>query len=219
MSYKKIELDNFYRKAQVEYFMSTDSPLIEVSVNVEITHWLKKIKSEGKSFYLAFLYEVCQAANSVPAFRQRIADGGIIEYDNCPCAYTVALENGSYTYNCLETDNCYEDFARIGREKQTELEASQEYNAPADGLRYLWFSSMPWVSFTNVNLPLGSKTYSEPIFIWGKIFDDNKVFVEDGEIKVTEQKKIPLTVMVNHALVDGVHIKQFLDKLEELLAE
>lgn len=216
-NYKRIEIENFYRKAQYEYFMAVDSPIIEVTVNLDITDWNKRRKEAGKPFYLSLLYAVAQAANKVPAFRQRLVDGGIHEYENCPVSYTVDLESGAYSYNWLDSELDYETFIKQGRDQQTQLEKTQNFQAPEDGIRYLWFSSTPWFTYTHVEMPRASKTYSEPIFLWSKAFEEQKLMEEDGAIHVQNLLKLPFTMVVNHALVDGVHLKAILEELEKVM--
>lgn len=143
-NYKRIEIDDFYRKAQYDYFMAMDSPLINMTVNLDITKWNKRRKEAKKPFYLSLLYAVAQAANKVLAFRQRLVDGAIHEYENCPVSYTVDLESGAYSYNWLDSELDYDTFIKLGREQQDELEKTQNFQAPEDGIRYLWFSSTPW---------------------------------------------------------------------------
>ncbi|MDO4977163.1 MAG: CatA-like O-acetyltransferase [Eubacteriales bacterium] len=216
-NYKRIEVDDFYRKAQYEYFIAMDSPMINITVNLDITDWNKRRKEAKKPFYLSLLYAVAQAANKVPAFRQRLVDGGIHEYENCPVSYTVDLESGAYSYNWLDSELDYETFISLGRKQQDELEKTQQFQAPEDGIRYLWFSSTPWFTYANLDMPRSSKTYSEPIFLWGKAFEEQKLIEENGSIHVQNLLKLPFTMVVNHVLVDGIHLKAILEELEKYM--
>ena len=53
------------------------------------------------SFFLAMLHAAALAADGVAAFRQRIHEGGVVEYDACPTSHTEPLENGAYCYCTL----------------------------------------------------------------------------------------------------------------------
>jgi chloramphenicol O-acetyltransferase type A len=70
----------------------------------------------------------------------------------------------------------------------------------------LYITSVPWVSFTGMTHPVQMKPVdSIPRISWGKYFEEN------GRVK------LPLSVQVHHALMDGVHVGQYFIKLQELL--
>ena len=83
--------------------------------------------------------------------------------------------------------------------------SSIEDGEDADSL--LFFSSIPWMSFTSVIQPTPSPADSNPRITWGKYFR------QDGKVL------LPLAVLCNHALVDGLHISRFYSALDRELAE
>ena len=83
--------------------------------------------------------------------------------------------------------------------------SSIEDGKDADSL--LFFSSIPWLSFTSVIQPTPSPADSNPRINWGRYFR------QDGKVM------LPLAVLCNHALVDGLHIAQFYSALDRELAE
>ena len=91
-------MTTYKRKSHFEYFKELANPYVGVTVNVDITALLKKIKAENLPFFLTVCYCISRAANQIPEFRQRIVDGRIIEYDDCPTSHTLALEDGTYCY-------------------------------------------------------------------------------------------------------------------------
>ena len=70
--FKVIDMDKYPRKAHFDYFNSMVYPYVGLTVNVDITNWMKKIRKMGYPFFLSFLYEVVNSANGVAQFRQRI---------------------------------------------------------------------------------------------------------------------------------------------------
>ena len=81
MKYQYIDMETYKRKEHFAYFSSLAYPYVGLTVNVEITRLLQKVRQEQIPFFLTFCYCVSQAANSVVPFRQRILDQKIIEFD------------------------------------------------------------------------------------------------------------------------------------------
>ena len=96
MNFKKIEMDHYKRKSHFDYFNSLAFPYVGTTVNIDITKLQSAVKAQKLPFFLTICYCVSRAANAVPEFRQRIANGGIIEYENCRTSHTVAPV--SYTH-------------------------------------------------------------------------------------------------------------------------
>jgi chloramphenicol O-acetyltransferase type A len=67
-------------------------------------------------------------------------------------------------------------------------------------------SCVPWFSFNSVSMQLqNAENYYAPIFEAGKFTEMN------GTITM------PLSITVNHAAIDGYHIKLFLEDLQWLM--
>lgn len=71
MSYRYLEMETYKRKSHFEYFNSLAYPYVGLTVNVDITDLLKKMKTEKLPFFLTVCYCVSKAANGVQEFRQR----------------------------------------------------------------------------------------------------------------------------------------------------
>jgi chloramphenicol O-acetyltransferase type A len=59
-------------------------------------------------------------------------------------------------------------------------------------------STLPWFSYTALIQPVACADESNPRITWGKY-----------ETDVKRRLKMPLTVLLHHALADGIHIAQF----------
>ena len=216
---RKIDLDTYARKDHFLHFLTMQNPLITVTSQVDITEWEKRRKQGGYPFFLSFQYAMVRAANRIPAFRQRILEDGIVEYEYSHPSYTVALPDGTYRYCLVHGDQSFESYLEEGRRKQAK--AMQQENLAEDEeeevLGLLFVSCVPWLSYTSIGLPLPSPTFSIPSLILGKAVEETYLALEEG--KVVEKKKVtlPVTVLANHALMDGLHLSQFYAYLVEEL--
>lgn len=118
MQYRTIDMAAYPRRDHFTYFSGLAYPYVGVTVNVDVTDLLAKIKGEGLPFFLTVCWCAAQAANRVPEFRQRIVDGGIIEFERCRVSHTVALEDGTFCFCVLEDAPGFATCGRAGRPRR-----------------------------------------------------------------------------------------------------
>lgn len=99
-----IDMAQYARRQHFDYFRSLPYPYVGVTENVDVSGLVRFCREKGCSFYLAFLHAAARAADGVPQLRQRIRDGGIVEYDACPTSHTELLSDGTYCYCTLRHD-------------------------------------------------------------------------------------------------------------------
>lgn len=197
-----LNMETYPRKSHFEYFSSLAYPYVGLTVNVDITDLLGKIREEKLPFFLTVCWCAARAANAVPEFRQRIRDGRIFQFDHCNISHTVALENGTYCYCTLETDLPFEEYltrARLAQERAKTAGSLDE----DDPLDKFFISTLPWVSYTSIIQPVPIPADSNPRITWGKYF------TQEGRIL------LPVSVLCHHALVDGKHLGDFYRLLDE----
>lgn len=219
MEYTRIDLEKYPRREHFEYFRSMENPFLTITVQVDITDWLSRIKKAGCPFFLCFQYAVVHAANRVPEFRQRIQDDGIIEYEFCDPSYTVALPDGTYRYCLVNTDQPLEDYLREAKRKQQEAESAEHLEEEGDVQSQLFISCAPWLNYSACEVPHPDRQFSIPCFVWGKYQAEKYLALEDAKVVEKEKITIPVTVFIHHALVDGRHIAAFFSNLTEELSQ
>ena len=218
MSRKYLDMSKYPRLDHFNHFLGMDHPCVSVTVQVDITDFVPKLKAAGYPFFLSFQYAAVRAANRIPEFRQRIHNGVILEYDFCNPSYTVAVPDGTYRYCLVNANQPFAQYLEEGRIKQAAaLESEHLEEEGGDVLSLLFTSSVPWLNYTEAMMPYPDNHFSIPNICWGSYKAEKYLCLEDG--KVTEKVKIsiPVTLLVNHALIDGRHIGQFYQNLEEEL--
>ena len=189
MSRKHIDMSKYPRIEHFNHFLAMDHPCASVTVQVDITDWVPRLKASGCPFFLSFQYAAVRAANRIPEFRQRIVPEGIVEYDYSNPSYTVALPDG-------------------------EAERLEE---EGDVLSLLFTSCVPWLNYTEAMMPYPSNHFSIPNICWGGYKTEKYLALEDGQVVEKVKVSIPVTLLINHALIDGRHIGQFYANLDEEL--
>lgn len=204
MNYRFLDMENYKRKSHFAYFNGLAYPYVGVTVNIDITGLLQRIKSEKIPFFLTVCYCISNAANSVAEFRQRIMDGRIIEFDRCQTSHTVALEDGTYCYCTLNGNMPFDQYIMYAIQEQEKAKHENSIEEEeTEILNKIFISTLPWLSYTALVQPVAIPADSNPRITWGKYF------VQEDHML------LPVSVLCHHALVDGMHIAEFYKALEE----
>lgn len=208
MNYQYLDMNQYKRKSHFEYFSSLSCPYVGVTVNVDITKFISAVKEKKLPFFLSFCYCIATSANCVPEFRQRIMDNKIAEYENCRTSHTVSLEDGTYCYCTLDCGMQFQDYLPYAIQAQENAKTAKNTEDQVDDVNELIFiSTLPWLSYTALINPVPMPADSNPRITWGKYFEqDSKIL-------------LPVSVLCNHALVDGLHISRFYDFLNHQINE
>ena len=199
MSYHIIDMTNDPRSGQFAYFRQMLFPFAGVTAEVDITDFAAR--RQGRPFFLSLLYAVTRAANAVPQLRRRILpDGSVAEYDWCPPSYTAMKPDGVYVYCTVEGDLPYEAFVALGQRRQREVLERGTLTEDGDPLSFFFVSSLPWLHYSQLEHPAVSADDSNPLTAGGRT-------------------TLPVSLYVNHALADGLHISQFFANLEKELRD
>ena len=204
---KIIDMKNDPRRGQFEYFRTFANPYASMTANCDVTHLRHTVLENGWPFFLTALYCAINAANDVPELRRRIKGDQVVEYETCLSSHTVALPDGTYCYCELD---CSKPFAQFLPYAQAEVETAKQRRSLDDGEdpdRLFFVSSIPWVSFTALSMPVPNPPDSNVRINFGK-------FYEQGD-----RILLPLNLSAHHSLCDGIHIARFYEAFERRAAE
>jgi len=207
MEYKVIDMENYPRRDQFELFRAYAYPYFGLTVNVDITDFLRKVKAEKADFHLSFCWCVYHAANAVPEFRQRIKGDSIVEYAEALLSCTLSMPDGNYCYCDLDCNMPFDEYLpKALEDKRLAIERGkiEEYE---DVDASLFCSCVPWLSYSALVQPVPQPADSNPRITWGRYFEQNG------------RTYIPLSALCNHALMDGRHMSQFYAAMDKVLAE
>lgn len=200
-----IDLETYPRRSHFEYFRSLAYPYVGFTANVDVTQPLRFAGEHGGSGFHAILWASAQAANAVPQLRQRIENGGIVQYDHCLVGHTVALPDKTFC-NC--TTDCRmtaEEFLPYARARQEEAARHPGFANPEEDENGMIFTScVPWVAFTQCVQPAPIPGDCNPRIVFGK-------YIREGG-----KTLMPLHIQCNHALVDGYHLGEFYRIFQEI---
>ena len=205
---RRLDMSSYARRAHFDYFRAMPNPYVGTTCQVDVTRFMQKIKAEKQPFFLSFLWYAAKAANAVPELRRRIDGEGIVEFSSCCTSHTEAKPDGSYAYCSLDCSLPLQAFLPYARERQAQARALGTIDEDgAESLSLFFVSCVPWFSYTALTQPVPSPADSNPRITWGK-------YETQGE-----RVSLPLSILCNHALVDGMHIARFYEALRTFLEE
>lgn len=206
MNKNKIDLKTYKRIEHFDYFSKIAYPYVGLTVNVDITNLYNYVKDNKLPFFLTMLTLTARAANKIKEFRQIIIGGEIYEYDCCRTSHTVSLEDETYCYCELEHNLSLKEYLPYAIRTQEFAKTIKRVKDDENLIdELIFFSSVPWITYKSVVNPVPYPADSNPRITFGKYYNQ-----EDKII-------MPVSVLVNHALVDGFHLAKFYQNLEELI--
>ena len=218
MPRKYIDMTKYPRLDHFRHFLTMQQPCVSITVQIDITDWLSRLKASGCPFFLSFQYAVVKAANRIPEFRQRIVDDKIVEYDYCNPSYIVSLPDDTYRYCNVNVNQPFAQYLEESRVKQdAALHSEHLEEEEGDVLGLLFISCVPWFNYTEAMMPYPGGSFSNPSFCWGGYKTEKYLALEDGRVTEKVKTSIPVTLFFNHALIDGIHAGRFFDNLGDEL--
>lgn len=207
MPCRKIELTRYARHSHFEYFKSLPYPYVGVTQEVDVTDVVRFCKKNGHSFYIVFLHAAALAADDVAELRQRIRNGGIVEYDECPTSHIELLDDGTYCYCTLRHHMPMETYISYAQEERIRCRRNATIEEGGEEESLYFVSTLPWLHYSALIQPVAGGEEANPRITWGK-FEENP----DGRLM------LPVTLLAHHALVDGIHIARFYQNLTQQIA-
>lgn len=206
---KEIKFQHPHRQAHFNFFNQMTQPHFNICANIDLTHFLPFLKNNRLPFTPSIVYLIAKTANEIPEFRWRIQEEKVIEHSVVHPSFTVYTEVADVFSFCeVAFNQDYQTFIQQAIRQIKAMKQNPSFSDKNGRDDYLFLSAIPWVSFTGFQHAMQlNPTDSVPRIVWGKYFE------EAGRIKM------PLSVQVHHALVDGRHVGQFFQKIEEFVAE
>jgi chloramphenicol O-acetyltransferase type A len=201
-----IDLETWPRRVHFIFYKDMGMPHFSLTANVDITAFYPVVKQREISFTLAFLYLITCAANVVREFRLRIQGDQLVEYEVVHPATTILVEDDLFGFAFFEYDEDFSKYHLKALETIEVVKTNPELEDPPDVDKYLFTTSIPWVSFTNMMHPISLfPTDSVPRLAWGKYFEQG------------DRLLMPLGVQAHHAVMDGLHMGRYFIKVQEYL--
>ena len=204
---EKIDLQNWNRRNIFEFFKDYEEPYYGITMDLDCTHAYEYAKKKEISFFLYYLYLTLKAVNQTEAFKYRIEGDDLFLYDVINGSATIDRDDGTFGFSHIPYFEDLDLFLERATEEVIEVRTSSQLIRSGIGENVIHFSAVPWIQFSHVSHPRRySRRDSIPKITYGKLFMKG------------ERRMVPISVHVNHAVADGLHMGEYFDTLQKLLS-
>lgn len=204
---KEFDVENWNRNAQYNFFKTYEDPFFNITANIEVTNLYKYCKQHHLSFSLACLFVALKSANEITEFKLRFKNDKVYIFDTINIGSTVLNDNLTFSFCDFKFQKTMSDFDANGKIVLENHKKGIVFDAQEDQLGIIHCSTIPWVSFTGFKHARKGDEGRQgiPKLVFGKIFTENEI------------QKIPFSVEVHHALVDGYHVGLLYKKMQQFI--
>ncbi|MGG8495070.1 CatA-like O-acetyltransferase [Tenacibaculum sp. TC6] len=206
---EKLIIENWKRKDIYNFFKNFDEPFYGLTVTVNCTKAYQFCKKNNVSFFLFYLHKSLKAANTIEPFKYRIIGNEVYLFNTINASPTINKPNGTFGFSYMEFHNDFDQFEKIAKQEIERVQNSNTFLPAVSGENVIHYSSLPWIQFTSLS---HARHYgfndSCPKISFGKMTEN-----KDGE------KEMSVSIHVHHALVDGIHVGQYIDLFQQFLNE
>lgn len=200
-----LDIETWSRRKQFEFFKNYDNPYFNLCANVDVTPLLALTRAaKNISFFITYHFLSMKVVNEIEPFRYRLRGDRVFVHDRIHAGTTLLLADESFTFVYFDFDEDFEVFhtsAKAAVEKaQAGVSRLDEREGQDDLIHH---SVIPWVTFNSISHARNwGRQDSVPKIAFGK-------YREDGN-----RIRMPISVEVHHALMDGLHVGRYFGKLE-----
>lgn len=204
-----INPETWNRRDLFQLFKSYDNPFFNVCADVEVTALLDFARARNLSPFIIYHFLSMKTANEVEPFRYRLRGERVLVHDRVDAGTTLMLADETFTFVYFDFAEDFGDFH--ARAKETVERARAEpppFDARADRDDLIYHSVIPWVSFSSISHARDSKQQTGiPKVSFGKFRG------------VGDRVAMPVSVEVHHALMDGLHVGRYFERLESYFSD
>lgn len=224
MDERFLDLQAWPRRAAFDYFRAFDKPWFNVTVRLDAAPLKAAVRASGAgSFALAYHHVALRLANEVEAFRYRLRPpaqaGGserVLVLASQAGGATVLRDDDSFGFAYFPPADDWPSFARAAAAAVAAARARAAGFEPRVGDDALiHFTTLPWLHFSSFSHARNWRRDGLPDSIPKISFGRAERSTENG----VERLWLPVNIEVHHALMDGLHVGRYVQRLEAVLAD
>jgi len=204
-TYTLCDLNTWARKQHYSFYREFDQPYFNICCELDASTLYKYCRDRDLSFLNSYLYLTMSAANEVENFRFRMVEDEVRIYQQTAISVTQLAEDQTIRFSDIPYSSNFEDFSQKSLQAKKHATSrpfmSDTFTETQAILNTIYMSVIPWISFTSFSHAThGGGNNGIPRIVIGKMKKDDY--------------KMPLSLDVHHALVDGLHVGQFVQDIQ-----
>ena len=203
-----INLETWNRAEHYRLFKQYEVPFWSVSANIDVTCAYRWGKEHGRSFAVVYHWASAKAINEIDALKMRIENDLPVLFDTIHVSTTIARPDGTFGFTFMPFNADFESFDKAFQAEADRVKAESGLKSAYSGIDVLYYTVLRKVKFTMMEHAHGlGDGAAIPFLTFGESF------LENGK------RLLPHSLRVHHGLVDGQHVGQYYERLEEILKE
>ena len=203
-----LNLETWPRRDTFNYFRKFDKPYFNITTLIDISELISLREKCEFTTFLAYHYLALRTANEIEPFRYRISGDRVAIHEVIHGGSTILMPNETVAFAYFDYRDNFADFSiEASREIERVRKENSVFDPRDDHQAVIHFTTLPWFSFTSFSHARNwGREDSIPKIAFGKFTGDN------GKVM------LPISIEVHHALMDGLHVGRFIQRLEETLS-
>ncbi len=207
-AYRTVALEKWNRQAQYHFFKDYDNPFFNLTASIDVTDLWHFSKDRQRSFFLTNLFCSIKVANEIEEFRyRRRPEDEVICYHVIHCGSTILYDDNTFGFCYFEFMDDLDIFYEKGLQQIALQKQTRGLDPKNSEDNLIHYSTIPWVNFTSVQHARRFGILDTiPKITFGKYAE------RDGRFY------LPLSVEVNHSMMDGYHVGLYFERFQALLS-
>lgn len=205
-----LDLQRWPRREIYDFFRGYDHPHFNICTRLEVGALRALVAAQPDlPFFLSYLYLSLRVANEVEPFRYRLRGERLLVYERVHGSAPVLFEDQRFVFTYFRYHDAFAAFREEAEAVIARVRAAPGALDPrGDQDDLLHYSVLPWIHFSSFSNPRRhAREDAVPKIVFGKV-------AEEGG-----RWWMPISVEVHHALMDGLHVGQYLERLQGYLSE
>lgn len=204
-----IDTETWSRRHLFKLFKEYEDPSFNICAELDATQLLDFTRSRKLSFFVTYHFLSTKSANDIEPFRYRLHGERVLVHERVDAGAVLLLEDESFTFVYFDFED---DFGAFHERATAIIERARVEPPPLDARvdrdDLIYHSVIPWVSFTSISHARDSRRQNGiPKISFGKYRD------------VGGRMLMPVSVEVHHALMDGLHVGRYFERLQSYFKE
>lgn len=205
-----IDIESWDRAENFYIFRDFDMPYTNICADIDITNFMKFIRTKDYSFFATLLYYITKSANIIKEFRYRLEDETPVIWNWISANYTLMRDNGimgnSYTDYTESLEEFYYNVTIDLAESKKSNKMINKFRPEDEADSVITITSIPWTKLTSFSQAVYRIKNAVPYIGVGKRYG------------MGERIMLPVALQAHHAFVDGFHISHYFKLLEMMLS-
>lgn len=203
---KYLDIENWNRKENFNFFKDFSDPYFGITVDVDVTQAFAHAKKTKTPFFVLYLHACMRAIQQVENFKYRMtSDDKVVVHDVIHASATIAREDHTFGFSFIKYSKNIDEFYQNFKREKERILTSKNLFSPVNSEDCIYCSALPWMNFSGHKEPVKGVKESVPKLAFGRCVEKEGVL------------KMPVAIMVSHALMDGYHVGLFFKAYQKML--